>query len=63
MFPHQVWLKLAKLFVRRSRLKEKVNRRTDVQKDGRRTNGPEDSKRFDYVDSDKTDVFAVVKIQ
>jgi len=31
---HQVWLKLAKWFMRRSRLKEKVNRRTD----GRRTN-------------------------
>jgi len=26
---HQVWLKLAKWFVRRSCLKEKVNRRTD----------------------------------
>jgi len=29
----QVWLKLAKWFVRRSRLKEKVNRRTDRQTD------------------------------
>jgi len=28
---HQVWLKLAKWFVRRSRLKKKVNRRTDGQ--------------------------------
>jgi len=27
---NQVWLKLAKWFVRRSRLKEKVNRRTDA---------------------------------
>jgi len=26
---HQVWLKLAKWFLRRIRLKEKVNRRTD----------------------------------
>jgi len=35
---HQLWLKLAKWFVRRSRLKEKVNRRTDEQMDGWRTN-------------------------
>jgi len=32
---HQVWLKLAKWFVRRSRLKEKVNRRTDGRTPGK----------------------------
>jgi len=30
---HQVWLKLAEWFVRRSRLNEKVNRRTDGRTD------------------------------
>jgi len=30
---HQVWMKLAKWLLRRSRLKEKVNRRTDARTD------------------------------